>query len=188
MIPDYLTRYYTVGDDPFLSLNDLPLEEAKRVKLAHCKRNNIGGYYSEDEYLMHRKNVEQWIYSQLIAKGGTPRNSVPVYMALGESPTGEFDIRADIQRNCSELRIPISALDLGTVTFTYPDSLIHFDFDKNGNCINAKLTSRPNVYLYHELEEIIEKYHVYREPYEHYIEAQIWNRDMLYDYYYNLTK
>ena len=187
MIPNYLTRYYTVGDNPFLSLNDPPLEEAKRMKAAHCKKNNIEGYYSQDEYLLHRKRVEQWIYGQLLEKGGKPTSRVPVYMALGDSPTGEFDIRFDIERNCEELRIPIEVLDLQAVTFTYPDSLVKFDFDENGNPTDVSMTDTPRVYLYHELEEIIEKYHIYSSPYQHYIEAQVWNRAMLYDYYQSLN-
>jgi len=180
MVPNYLTRYYTANIDPFVSLNDYPFEKANEIKLSHCRRNNIGGYYAQNEYLLHRKRVEEWIHSQLIEKGGNPKYDAPIYMALGESPKGEFDIRQDIQKDAIELKIPVSYLDMSAVTFTYPDSLVKFTFDENGNRTNVQLSDEPTVYLYHELEAIIKKYHVYDEPYEHYIEAQVWDREMLY--------
>ena len=177
-IPDFLTRYYTPNEPPFVSLNDYPLEQANALKLAHCMRNNIGDYYAQDEYLPHRRKIEKWIYTQLIQKGGNPKNDVPIYMTLGESPISEYDIRADIQRGASEMRIPIADLDLSAVTFTYPDSMYKFIYDDNGNKISSEMTETPSVYLYNELEDVIEKYKVY-DIYEHYIEAQVWNREML---------
>jgi hypothetical protein len=96
IISNYLTRYYFLGEDPFVSLNDLPFDHANEVKKNHCKRNNIGDFYAEDDYLIHRREIEKWIYNQLLLKGGNPKNSVPVYMCLGDSPNNEFDIRLDI--------------------------------------------------------------------------------------------
>jgi len=176
--PDFLTRYYTPNENPFVSLNDYPLEQANAIKLEHCKRNNIGGYYAQDEYLPHRRKIEKWIHAQLIQKGGNPKNYIPVYMTLGESPTSEYDIRIDIQRGAHELRIPIANLDLNAVTFTYPDSMYKFIYDNNGDKISSEMTETPTVYLYNELEYIIERYKVY-DIYEHYIEAQVWDREML---------
>ena len=177
-IPNYLTRYYTPGTYPLTSLNDYSLEQANAIKLAHCARNNIGGYYARDEYLIHRRKIEKWIYAQLIQKGAKPKNDVPIYMTLGESPTGEYDICADIQRSASEVRISIESLDLSAVTFTYPDSMYKFIYDDNGNKISSEMTETPHVYLYDELPQVIEKYKVY-DLYEHYIEAQVWDREML---------
>jgi len=177
-IPEFLTRYYTPNENPFVSLNDYPPEQANALKLAHCKRNNIGGYYAQDEYLIHRRKIEAWIYSQLIQKGGNPENDIPIYMTLGESPTSEYDIRADIQKGASELRIPIASLDLSAITFTYPDSMYKFIYDDNGDKISSEMTETPNVYLYNELVQVVKRYRVY-DVYEHYIEAQVWNREML---------
>jgi len=44
--------------------------------------NNIGGFYAEDNYLIHRKEIEKWLCNQLISKGGNPQNTVPIYKAL----------------------------------------------------------------------------------------------------------
>lgn len=100
MIPDFLTRYYPKGEYPFVTLNELPFEDANRIKKIHCERNGIGFFYAEEDYLIHRREIEKWIYSQLVEKGGHPNCSVPIYMILGESPKGEFDIRVDTKVQC----------------------------------------------------------------------------------------
>jgi hypothetical protein len=82
-ISDYLTRYFPAGENPFVSLNDFPFDQANEIKKNHCKRNNIEGWYAQDDYLLHRLEVEKWIYNQLVLKGGNPTNTVPVYMCLG---------------------------------------------------------------------------------------------------------
>lgn len=136
-VPGYLTRYYKRNENPFISLNDFPLEQANRIKRLHCQQDGIGGFYAEDDYLVHRLEIEKWIYNQLLLKGGAPKESVPIYMILGDSPTGQFDIRADLQKNASELRIPIEVLDLSAVTFTFPDSMYKIILDDNGNIIDT---------------------------------------------------
>ena len=159
-IPTFLTRYYQMGEYPFMSLNDLPFEEANRVKKAHCKKNGIGLFYAQDDYLIHRKEIEKWLYNKLIELGGKPVNKVPVYMTLGESPEGEFDIRAELQKNCEEIRIPLIEIDITAVTFTYPDSMYEFVLDEKGNVINGKRTNTPEVYLYRDLPGLIQKYQI----------------------------
>jgi hypothetical protein len=184
-IPDYLTRYYVGGEDPFISLNDLPLEQANAIKKKHCERNNIGDFYAEDDYLIHRQEIEKWILNELLLKGGNPTYTVPIYMCLGESPNSEFDIRKDIQKNALEIRIPLKYLDLNAITFTYPDSMYRFDVDINGKLIGGGRTNTPEVFLYNELEEGLRKYKISGKirMEEHYIEAQVWNREMLYKFY-----
>lgn len=178
VIPDFLTRYYTKGEYPFVSLNDLPFEEANRIKKIHCERNKIGFFYAEDDYLMHRREIEKWIYNQLIEKGGHPKCSVPIYMVLGESPKGEFDIRVDIQKDAREFRIPIKMLDMKSVSFTYPDSMYELEYDEFGSIICGKRTNTPKVYTFDEILELVRRYNVYSE-YLHYIEAQVWDRELL---------
>ena len=181
-IPDFLTRYYQKGEYPFISLNDLPFKEANRVKKAHCDKNGIGRFYAQDDYLLHRKEIEKWIYNKLIGLGGKPTNEVPVYMTLGESPEGEFDIREELQKNCEEIRIPLQEIDLSAVTFTYPDSMYEFVLDENGNVISGERTNTPEVYLYRDLPDVIKKYRVY-ENYRFGVEAQVWDREMLHQYW-----
>ena len=63
-VPCFLTRYYVEGENPFMSLNDYPFEKANEIKKEHCKRNNIGFFYAEDDYLLHRREIEYWIYNK----------------------------------------------------------------------------------------------------------------------------
>ena len=181
IVPKYLTRYFKAGEDPFISLNDLPLHEANVLKRKHCENYRIGGFYAEDEYLEQRQNIERWIYRQLLQKGGNPTSRVPVYMILGDSPSGEYDIRADIQKDAAELRIPIEVLDLAAITFTFPDSMYKLTLDENGNILDDDRTNTPIVYMYDEIEAVMRKYERFLDVY--YVEAQVWNREMLYRYY-----
>ena len=180
--PEFLTRYYQKGEYPFMSLNDLPSEEANQVKQAHCKKNGIGLFYAQNDYLIHRKEIERWMYKELIRLGGKPINEVPVYMTLGESPKGEFDIRADLQKNAEEISIPIREIDLSAVTFTYPDSMYEILLDVDGNEIGGGRTNTPKVYMHRDLSLVIQKYRIY-ENYRYNIEAQVWNRKMLDKYW-----
>ncbi len=182
-LPTYLTRYYVSGENPFTSLNDLPLDQANRIKKLHCLRNSIGDFYAEDEYLIQRLEIEKWIYNQLLLKGGIPTNTAPIYMCLGDSPRSKYDIRADIQKNAAEIKIPLSELDLKTITFTYPDSMYKFIFDGSNKIIGGERTNTPAVYFYNELETVIRNYKDGSEKKEdHYIEAQVWNREQLHKY------
>ncbi len=180
-VPDYLTRYYKKGENPFLSLNDLPYEQANQIKLLHCKEDNIGGFYSEDDYLIQRREIEKWIYHQLVQKGGNPTSNVPIYMTLGDSPSGEYDIRSDLQKNAAELIIPLECLDLSAITFTFPDSMYQIILDENGQIVEDGRTNTPRVYLFQEIKDVLIEYQNFLH--DHYIEAQVWNREMLYAYY-----
>ena len=176
--PKFLTRFYQKGDHPFISLNDLSLVEANKVRKLHCDRYNIGLFYAQDDYLFHRKEIELWLHKELIRKGGNPKSQVPVYMILGKAPTGEFDIRASIQKNASEIRVPITELDINSVTFTYPDSMYELIFDSDGNVIDGVRTNTPKVYLYNELSSLINERSIF-DPYIHSVEAQVWDREGL---------
>jgi len=118
----------------------------------------------------------------LIRIGGKPTNTVPVYTTLGESPEGEFGMRWDIQKNAEEIRIPVKEIDMKAVTFTYPDSMYEMIVDVDGKKTGGGRTNTPKVYLYSELPEVIQKFRVY-ENYRYYVEAQVWNRDMLHKYW-----
>ena len=181
-IPDFLTRYYQKGEYPFMSLNDLPLDEANRKKTEYCTKNGIGKFYAQDDYLVHRKEIEGWIYNELIRLGGNPVNDVPIYMVLGESPEGEFDIREELQQNADEIKVPLDEIDINAVSFTYPDSMYEHIVDDDGKLVSAGRTNTPRVYTYQELPPVVRKYRVY-ENYRFNFEAQVWDRNMLYRYW-----
>ena len=181
-IPDYLTRYYQKGEYPFLSLNDLPLETANEVKRQHCRKTGIGGFYAQDDYLIHRREIERWIYRELMRLGGKPENEVPVYMTLGDFFKGAHDIRTELQKNPEVIRIPLSDLDLSAVTFTCPDSMYELVENRKTGEVRGRRTNTPRVYTYEQLPSVIAKYRIY-DNYRFNIEAQVWNREMLHRYW-----
>jgi hypothetical protein len=178
IVPRYLTRYCMEPGNPFISLNELSLTEGNAVKKAHCEKYNIGGFYAEDDYLMHRKEIEKWMYSRLLLKGGRPKCETPVYMFLGDAPVGEYDIRAEIQQGAMGYRIDLDQLDADTVSFAYPDSMYEMDYDENGMPVDGHRTNTPRVMMYGELEEFILKHNVLKN-HKFSIEAQVWDRDRL---------
>ena len=181
-VPAFLTRYYQRGEYPFLSLNDLPFEQANRVKRDHCNKKGIGLFYAQEDYLVHRKEIERWLYTELIRLGGRPANDVPIYMTLGETPDGEFGMRSDVQKGAEEIRIPLTEIDLSAVTFTYPDSMYYIEVDANRKQTGGGRTNTPRVYLYRDLPWVVDKYQPYKD-YRFYVEAQVWNRQMLHEYW-----
>ena len=186
-IPDYLTRYYQKGEYPFLSLNDLPLETANDVKRQHCRKTGVGGFYAQDDYLIHRREIEKWIYRELIRLGGKPANEVPVYMCLGDFFEGANDIRKMLQKNPAVIRIPLRDLDLSAVTFTYPDSMYELVEDNKNKELSGRRTNTPRVYMYEHLPSIVNKYQVFEHRHFN-IEVQVWNREMLHEYWLKVNK
>ena len=150
-IPDYLTRYYQEGEYPFLALNDLPMEKANEVKRRHCLKTGTGGFYTSDEYLLNRKEVEKWIYRELIRLGGRPANEVPVYTTLGDFFEGTHDIRTELQKNPSVVQIPLIELDLSAVSFTCPDSMYELVVNSRNGKMEGRRTNTPRVYMYRDL-------------------------------------
>ena len=54
---------------------------------------------------------------------------------------GQTNIRADIQRNAAEIRIPIDEIDLSAVTFTFPDSMYKFILNESGDIVGGERTN-----------------------------------------------
>jgi len=78
----------------------------------------------------------------------------------------------------------MNAINNLAVTFTYPDSMYEFVYDDNGNIINGIRTNTPKVYMYYELKDLIDNRNVFN-PYIHPIEAQVWDRESLNNYWEN---
>ncbi len=178
MLPNYLTRYCINDENPFISLNELEIERANKIKSDHCRKFNIGGFYKEKNYLYHRIEIEKWIYKNLIEKGGSPNCEVPIYMFLGESPKGDYDIRKDIQPKAKGYKLNINKLDIKTISFTYPDSMYEMIYDKNGIPSEGIRTNTPKVLIYDELNDYIIKNNILSNP-KYSIEAQVWDKKRL---------
>ena len=65
--------------------------------------------------------------------------------------------------------------------------MYEFVEDADGNVITGRRTNTPQVYMYEDLTSVIDKYRIY-EDYRFNIEAQVWNREMLHQYWIKISK
>ena len=79
-----------------------------------------------DQYLRTRRQIEQWLYQEFIAKGGAPQQSYPIYMMLGRSKWLLTAVDAATLATTAEIQVPLSLFQECDVSFTYPDSMVSF--------------------------------------------------------------
>ncbi len=121
-------------------------------------------------YLAHRKRHERAIRAKFVALGGKPVRQHPIYMILGDSPSGPHDLHQEYDY---KIVIPLGEFAADEISFTYPDSLYEVPLDDLGRLYLERNTS-PTVYRLDEIEQVIGTYRVY-EYNNHYVEAQVWS-------------
>ena len=82
---DYLVHFYKRDGEPFQSLSALPDAEAIRIMQSLYVEGSVFWERFKDPawYLQARRQIEQWMVAQFIAKGGAPRMQHPIYLVLG---------------------------------------------------------------------------------------------------------
>jgi hypothetical protein len=186
---DYLTYYYSIDKEPFQSLSALSDEEAIDIMEKLCDDTLFGARFKNPaQYLKDRKDTEQWVREGFIAKGGRPKDKYPISMVLGSSKW-LIEAAPDREKH-GEIRIPLSVFRECDVSFTYPDSMISrwFGRDKPMEYYQAELHGK--VFTIPEILSIVEKKGMPEENWETnlpkslapYIEAQVWNRELLLEY------
>lgn len=173
----FLYHYFDNTIGPFVSLSDLPVDEAKLV-LDKIKKNKPNSQSSKrhDNYVEYRRNCENIIRTEFIKQGGTVNRLTPHYMVVEHSPwlSTWFE-------NSAYIKIPAMEFDLKTVSFTYGDSMPTFS-----PIVNDGKEYRRKVYTYDEILLIIKKYGLPQDwnddgkhgP-ERYIEAHIWSDETI---------
>ena len=186
---DYLTHYYSIDKGPFQSLSALPDEEAVKIMEKLCDDTPYGERFKNPiQYLKDRKDTEQWVREAFRAKGGRPKDKFPIPMALGSS---KWLVEAAPSREKhGEIRIPLSVFAEYDVSFTYPDSMIShwFGLEKPVEYYQPELHGK--VFTRSEILALVEKKGMPEEDWEPklpkslapYIEAQVWNRELLLEY------
>lgn len=168
-IPTYLYHYYEASCGPFLSLSDLPPQEAETIQERIRQEGNRFASRRAQEYLQIRREIEQKIRSLFIGKGGKPERLTPHYFVLGECTWLQewyVDGRA--------VWLPLAAFPSGSLSFTYGDSFPAMRY-QDGR------PYRGQVYTTEDLPVLIEQYGLPQvwnpdgklAP-ERYIEAQVW--------------
>ena len=187
---DYLTHYYHTGTPPFRSLSTLPDEEALHLMAGLADDTYFGARFKDPlNYLHNRRRAEDWVRAEFTAKGGRPVESYPIYMVLGLSPWIERAV--PITFSTCKIRFPLSIFQEGDVSFTYPDSMVSAILAAEKNPDYYEPDYHGKVFTLREILEIIEEKGLPGEGwqtrmpkrYAHYIEAQVWNHEVLVDYH-----
>jgi hypothetical protein len=186
---DYLTYYYERGTEPFRSLSALPDEKALKI-MEKLRDDTLFGARFKDpaQYMRDRKQTEQWVREEFIAKGGRPRAAYPIPMVLG---TSKWLVKQAPNPDAhGEIRIPLSAFTEHDVSFTYPDSMISLWFGRDKPVEYYLPEYHGKVFTVSEILSIVESKGLPEEEWETnlpsdlapYIEAQVWNHEPLIEY------
>jgi hypothetical protein len=189
---DYLIHAYRRGTEPFQSLSALSDVEA----LQKMKDLYVDGaifwerFQDPAQYLQARRQVEQWLRREFIAKGGKPQASYPIYMILGRSKWIQTMLDATTLATTLEIQVPLSIFRECDLSFTYPDSMVSAMLDKEKNPEYYLPEYHGKVFTLSEIRSIVEanglpghKWGTSLPSYlANYIEAQIWNHEPLLAY------
>ncbi|HBN83231.1 MAG TPA: hypothetical protein DDZ89_05250 [Clostridiales bacterium] len=176
----FLYHYFDKSIGPFISLSDLPTDEAKSIlETIKITRPTSQSAKRHDKYVEFRRNCENIIRAEFLKKGGLIHRSSPHYMVIEHSPwlSTWFE-------NSGFVKIPIEEFDVRTISFTYGDSMPTFS-----PTVNDGKEYRHQLYTYDEILLIIEKYGLPQDwnndgkygP-ERYIEAHIWSDETIKNY------
>ena len=189
---DYLTYHYRRGTEPFSSLSALPdMDAVQRMKDLYVEGSVMWERFKDPhQYLQNRRQTEQWLHKEFIAKGGDPQETYPIYMMLGRSKWADRMADAATLATTVEMEIPLSIFRECDVSFTYPDSMISHWFGRDKPIEYYQPDYHGKVFTLSEILSIVEIKGLPEEGWEtntpaslpHYIEAQVWNRILLLEY------
>lgn len=187
-----LTHFFRIGRPPFQSLSALPEDEALQLMQdLYVEGSPIWERFKDPrDYLHARRQTEAWLRAEFIARGGQPQQPYPIYMVFGR--TRWLDLNADpiTLATTAEMDIPISLFTAQDISFTYPDSMIsrllaeQKDPDYYLPDYHGKLFTLP------EMVSIVASKGLPGVAWgnnlpptlANYIEAQVWNQQILFDF------
>jgi hypothetical protein len=189
---DQLTHYYRRGREPFQSLSALPDKEAiRKMQELYVEGSAMWERFKDPaQYLQIRRQIEQWLREEFIAKGGNPQESCPIYMVIGNPKwTAKVADMATLAVT-AEMQIPLSIFNESDVSFTYPDSMVSWLLANEKNPAYYQPGYHGQVFNLSEIRSIIAQKGMPDEGWEtnvpaslaHYIEAQVWNQEPLREY------
>jgi hypothetical protein len=154
-----------------------------------CDDTPFGARFKDPvQYMRNRRQTEQWVREEFIAKGGQPREAYPIPMVLGSSKW-MAKVAPDKELH-AEIRIPLSVFTEYDVSFTYPDSMISLWFGRDKPPEYYLPDYHGKVFTLSEILSIVESKGLPEEAWETnlpsnlapYIEAQVWNHKLRLEY------
>jgi hypothetical protein len=189
MMIEYLIHAYRRGADPFRSLSALSDAEAMEQMKALYVEGSIFWERFQDPagYLRARRQVEGWLRSAFLAKGGQPKAAYPIYTVLGRSKWLQTMLDATTLATTVEIEVPLALFDEGDVSFTYPDSMVSFMLAQEKNPAYYLPEYHGQVFTLSEIRAIVEARGLPGETWGtelpgylgNYIEAQVWDHERL---------
>jgi hypothetical protein len=181
----YLYRYFKVGTNPFKTISDLCDDE-----IILFMRQNFPGHewfhaYPEKR-IANRREIETWLFDKFVLAGGEPKTNHPCYFTLGKSvflkERGSYD---------AEMEIPLGLFSPKNISFTYPDSFfsVWLGRNKDHELYNQELNGRVftieevlNLVTGNKIPQNVQMDTAFGYQFEFYIEAQVWDWDILSNY------
>ncbi|GAA4273047.1 hypothetical protein U6A24_07210 [Aquimarina gracilis] len=175
-IPKFLYHYYEMDQGPFRNITENSFEKAVEIQ-----ENISVGFNSNrpPNYIALRFALEKRLKKGFLAKGGEPSRDDPFYFTLGAC-----DWVKSLYENPGVVKIPLDRFDHEHISFTYPDSMVSFQFHDEPKLATYRKACNGQVYLLNELEELVKGYGLPSEnkwnskealKYDRYIEVQIWD-------------
>jgi hypothetical protein len=189
---DYLIHFYRRGTEPFRSLSALSDADAMRMMQDFYIEGSVIWERFKDpaQYLRARRQIEQWLRQEFIAKGGAPSESYPIYMVLGRSKWLLTAADPTTLATTAEIQVPLSLFSECDVSFTYPDSMVSTLLANEQNPEYYLPEYHGRLFTLSEIRSIVESNGLPGERWgtnlpgflANYIEAQVWNHDPLLEY------
>jgi hypothetical protein len=186
---DYLIHFYRRGTEPFRSLSALSDRDAMQIMQDAYVEGAVFWERFKDpaQYLRTRRQIEQWLRQEFIAKGGAPQESYPIYMILGRSKWLLTAADAVTLATTAEIQVPLSLFQACDVSFTYPDSMVSFLVADQKESEYYLPDYHGKLFTLSEILSIIESNGLPGEKWgtnlpsflANYIEAQVWNQEPL---------
>ncbi len=182
-IPAFLYHYYEIEQGPFLNITQNKFEEAIKIQ------NNISvGFNSKrpPNYIELRFALEKRLKESFVAKGGKPKRNDPFYFTLGEC-----EWLKSCYKNPGVVKIPLTAIKPGQISFTYPDSMVSFQLYDELKLSKYRKACNGHVYLLNELKVLLNEYGLPSEEkwlsqenlkYDRYVEVQVWDDFIINEY------
>ncbi|MDN5215103.1 hypothetical protein QQ020_23680 [Fulvivirgaceae bacterium BMA12] len=182
-IPRFLYHYYELENGPFRNITECGYEKAVDIQGQILK-----GWNSKrpDNYISLRFSLENRIREQFILKGGKPSRNDPFYFTLGECEWAK-----SWYVNPEVVKIPLTDFEPEHISFTYPDSMVSFQFYDEPKLKTYRKDCNGQVFLLSEINDLIGEYGLPTEEkcqteerlkYDKYIEAQVWDDAIIKEY------
>lgn len=179
-IPKFLFHYYELDNGPFRNITEYGFEKAVNIQ-----NQILEGWNSKrpENYIDLRFLLEKRIREQFILKGGKPNRNDPFYFTLGEC-----DWAKSWYINPGVIKIPLTDFNPDHISFTYPDSMVSFQFYDEPKLKTYRKNCNGQIFLLSEISDLINEYGIPSEEkckieerlkYDKYIEAQVWDDEVI---------